>query len=66
MEAVREGAERDRTVVVNRERADRRRAVARTVKDLICRHRAMKGFYVPRKAGWDTHGLPVRGIDQSP
>lgn len=33
--------------------------LARTVKDLICRHRAMKGFYVPRKAGWDTHGLPV-------
>src|SRR5580700_8173770 len=32
---------------------------ARTIKDLICRHRAMRGFYVPRKAGWDTHGLPV-------
>src|SRR5690348_17117773 len=32
---------------------------ARTVKDLFCRHRAMKGFYVDRKAGWDTHGLPV-------
>ncbi|HYV96715.1 MAG TPA: isoleucine--tRNA ligase [Gemmatimonadaceae bacterium] len=32
---------------------------ARTVKDLICRHRAMRGRYVPRKAGWDTHGLPV-------
>ena len=32
---------------------------ARTVKDLFCRHRAMKGFHVPRKAGWDTHGLPV-------
>jgi isoleucyl-tRNA synthetase len=32
---------------------------ARTVKDLFCRHRAMTGHYVPRKAGWDTHGLPV-------
>ncbi len=32
---------------------------ARTVKDLICRHRAMQGRYVYRKAGWDTHGLPV-------
>ncbi len=32
---------------------------ARTIKDLFCRHRAMKGFRVPRKAGWDTHGLPV-------
>src|SRR5690606_12939217 len=32
---------------------------ARTVKDLFCRHRAMHGYHVPRKAGWDTHGLPV-------
>jgi isoleucyl-tRNA synthetase len=32
---------------------------SRTVKDLICRHRAMRGHFVPRKAGWDTHGLPV-------
>src|SRR5215203_2485198 len=32
---------------------------SRTIKDLFCRHRAMKGFYVARKAGWDTHGLPV-------
>ena len=32
---------------------------ARTVKDLFCRHRAMKGHRVERKAGWDTHGLPV-------
>jgi isoleucyl-tRNA synthetase len=32
---------------------------ARTVKDLFCRHRAMKGYRVLRKAGWDTHGLPV-------
>ncbi len=32
---------------------------SRTVKDLFCRHRAMRGFHVPRKAGWDTQGLPV-------
>src|SRR4051812_17844849 len=32
---------------------------SRTIKDLFCRHRAMKGFRVGRKAGWDTHGLPV-------
>ncbi|HEY0969608.1 MAG TPA: isoleucine--tRNA ligase [Gemmatimonadales bacterium] len=32
---------------------------SRTIKDLFCRHRAMRGHYVPRKAGWDTHGLPV-------
>ncbi len=32
---------------------------SRTIKDLFCRHRAMKGYLVSRKAGWDTHGLPV-------
>ena len=32
---------------------------SRTLKDLVCRHRAMRGYHVPRKAGWDTHGLPV-------
>lgn len=32
---------------------------ARTLKDLFCRHRAAKGCHVLRKAGWDTHGLPV-------
>jgi isoleucyl-tRNA synthetase len=32
---------------------------SRTVKDLFCRYRAMKGNHVARKAGWDTHGLPV-------
>ena len=32
---------------------------SRTIKDLFCRHRAMKGFDVTRRAGWDTHGLPV-------
>ena len=31
----------------------------RTVKDMIPRYRTMKGYMVPRKAGWDTHGLPV-------
>ena len=33
--------------------------ITRAVKDLIPRYRLMKGFDVPRKAGWDTHGLPV-------
>src|SRR5690606_41207273 len=32
---------------------------SRTLKDLFCRHRVMRGFSVSRKAGWDTHGLPV-------
>jgi isoleucyl-tRNA synthetase len=32
---------------------------SRTIKDLFCRHRHMRGHYVLRKAGWDTHGLPV-------
>jgi isoleucyl-tRNA synthetase len=34
-------------------------ALARTVKDTICRYKTMRGFLVERKAGWDTHGLPV-------
>ncbi len=34
-------------------------ALARTIKDVICRYKTMKGFLVERKAGWDTHGLPV-------
>ncbi|MDQ0274254.1 isoleucyl-tRNA synthetase [Peptoniphilus koenoeneniae] len=33
--------------------------IARTLKDLTCRYKTMKGFKVNRKAGWDTHGLPV-------
>jgi len=33
--------------------------LSRVFKDVIPRHRTMKGYYVPRKAGWDTHGLPV-------
>jgi isoleucyl-tRNA synthetase len=32
---------------------------SRTIKDLFCRHRSMRGLRVSRKAGWDTHGLPV-------
>lgn len=33
--------------------------MARTIKDVVCRYKAMQGYFVPRKAGWDTHGLPV-------
>ena len=33
--------------------------LARTIKDTICRYKTQKGYYVPRRAGWDTHGLPV-------
>lgn len=33
--------------------------LARTLKDSICRYKVMQGYYVRRKAGWDTHGLPV-------
>jgi len=33
--------------------------ISRTLKDLVCRYKTMKGFRVERKAGWDTHGLPV-------
>ena len=33
--------------------------MSRTVKDVVCRYKSMKGFLVRRKAGWDTHGLPV-------
>ena len=33
--------------------------LARTIKDTVLRYKSMKGYYVPRKAGWDTHGLPV-------
>lgn len=34
-------------------------ALTRVIKDMIPRYRTMKGYKVPRKAGWDTHGLPV-------
>lgn len=33
--------------------------ISRTLKDLVCRFKTMEGFQVPRKGGWDTHGLPV-------
>ncbi|MCF7920387.1 MAG: isoleucine--tRNA ligase [Candidatus Cloacimonetes bacterium] len=33
--------------------------MARTLKDTVCRYKTMQGFHVKRKAGWDTHGLPV-------
>ncbi len=33
--------------------------LSRTIKDIICRYKSMRGYYVPRIAGWDTHGLPV-------
>jgi isoleucyl-tRNA synthetase len=33
--------------------------LARTIKDIVCRYKTMRGFRVDRKAGWDTHGLPV-------
>lgn len=33
--------------------------IARTLKDLVCRYKTMQGYKVNRKAGWDTHGLPV-------
>lgn len=33
--------------------------IARSIKDIFCRYKTMKGFEVKRKAGWDTHGLPV-------
>lgn len=32
---------------------------SRTIKDIVCRFKTMQGYRVPRKAGWDTHGLPV-------
>ena len=40
--------------------------MARTIKDLFCRYKTMRGFHVKRKAGWDTHGLPVElGVEKS-
>ncbi len=39
--------------------------ISRTLKDLVCRYKTMKGFQVARKAGWDTHGLPVElGVEK--
>ena len=40
--------------------------MARTIKDIFCRYKTMQGFQVKRKAGWDTHGLPVElGVEKS-
>lgn len=40
--------------------------MARTIKDIFCRYKTMKGYLVERKAGWDTHGLPVElSVEQS-
>lgn len=40
--------------------------MARTIKDIICRYKTMQGYMVNRKAGWDTHGLPVElGVEKS-
>lgn len=39
--------------------------ISRTLKDLVCRYKTMRGFQVNRKAGWDTHGLPVElGVEK--
>ena len=40
--------------------------MARSIKDIFCRYKTMKGFLVKRKAGWDTHGLPVElGVEKA-
>ena len=40
--------------------------MARSIKDIFCRFKTMKGYQVKRKAGWDTHGLPVElGVEKS-
>ena len=40
--------------------------MARAIKDIFCRYKTMKGFQVKRKAGWDTHGLPVElGVEKA-
>ena len=40
--------------------------MARTIKDVVCRYKTMQGYRVMRKAGWDTHGLPVElGVEKS-
>ena len=39
--------------------------ISRTLKDLVCRYKTMKGFKVSRKGGWDTHGLPIElGVEK--
>ncbi|MCH5345850.1 MAG: isoleucine--tRNA ligase [Muribaculaceae bacterium] len=40
--------------------------MARTIKDIVCRYKTMQGYEVKRKAGWDTHGLPVElGVEKN-
>ncbi len=40
--------------------------IARSIKDIFCRYKTMKGYLVKRKAGWDTHGLPVElGVEKN-
>ena len=40
--------------------------IARTIKDLFCRYKSLQGYQVKRKAGWDTHGLPVElGVEKN-
>ena len=40
--------------------------MARTIKDIFCRYKTLQGFQVKRKAGWDTHGLPIElGVEKS-
>jgi isoleucyl-tRNA synthetase len=40
--------------------------MARTIKDLFCRYKTLRGYQVKRKAGWDTHGLPVElGVEKT-
>src|SRR5687767_11001885 len=39
--------------------------ISRTLKDLVCRYKTMRGYQVKRKAGWDTHGLPIElGVEK--
>ena len=40
-------------------------AMGRSIKDIFCRYKTQKGYQVKRKAGWDTHGLPVElGVEK--
>ncbi|HKC69105.1 MAG TPA: class I tRNA ligase family protein, partial [Bacteroidia bacterium] len=40
--------------------------MARSIKDIFCRFKTMQGFQVKRKAGWDTHGLPIElGVEKA-
>ena len=40
--------------------------LARSIKDIFLRYKTMKGFHVQRKAGWDTHGLPIElGVENA-